>query len=82
MQEYVAQFIRGYILCCTNKISNKNQGLYHPLAIPRRTLDNISMDFVGGLPKNRKGHDYLFVVVYRINKMSIFMHCKSTIKGQ
>ena len=40
------------------------------------------MDFVGGLPTTRKGHDYLFVVVERFNKMCILIPCKITIKGQ
>jgi hypothetical protein len=40
------------------------------------------MDFVGGLPTTRKGHDYLFLVVDKINKMCILMPCKNNIKGQ
>jgi hypothetical protein len=40
------------------------------------------MDFVGGLPTTRKGHDYLFVVVDRFFKMCIIMTCKNTIKGK
>jgi hypothetical protein len=37
------------------------------------------MDFVGGLPMSRKGHDYLYVVVDRFNKMCILMPCKKQI---
>jgi hypothetical protein len=40
------------------------------------------MDFVGGLPKTRKGHEYLFVVVDRLKNMCILMPCKKTIKGK
>jgi hypothetical protein len=40
------------------------------------------MDFVGGLPTTKKGHDYIFVVVDRFKKMCILMPCKNTIKGQ
>ena len=36
MQEYVAWYIRGCILCCTGKPNNRKQGLYHPLPIPIR----------------------------------------------
>ena len=33
------------------------------------------MDFVGGLPMSRKGHDYLYVVVDCFSKMCILMPC-------
>ena len=37
------------------------------------------MDFVGGLPLSRKGHDYLYVVVDRFRKMYILTPCKKKI---
>ncbi len=37
------------------------------------------MDFVGGLPKPRKGHDYLYVVVDRLRKMCILMPCNKQV---
>jgi hypothetical protein len=40
------------------------------------------MDFLGGFPTMRKGHDYLFVVVDKFNKMCILMPCKIIIRGQ
>ena len=40
------------------------------------------MDFVGGLPKSRKQHDYLYVVVDRFSKMCILMPCKKTITAE
>ena len=36
------------------------------------------MDFVGGLPKSKKGHDYLYVVD-RFNKMCILIPCNKQI---
>jgi hypothetical protein len=82
MQEYVTQYIRGCILCCTNKPSNRKKGLYHPLHVPTRPWEIISMDFVRCSPTTQKGHDYLFMVVDRVNKMYILIPCKNTIKGQ
>jgi hypothetical protein len=82
MKEYVVQYIIGFMLCCTNKPSNRNQGLYHPLHVPTRPWESISMVFLGGLPKTMKGHEYIFVVVERIIKMCILMPCKNTINRQ
>ena len=55
MQEQVARFIRGCMLCCTNKPSNRKQGLYHPLPVSTHPWESISMDFVGGLRITSKG---------------------------
>ena len=40
------------------------------------------MDFVGGLPMSRKGHDYLYVVVDRFRKMCLLIPCKKTITAE
>jgi hypothetical protein len=40
------------------------------------------MDFMGGFPTTKKGHDYLFVVDDRLNNMFILMPCKNTVKGK
>jgi hypothetical protein len=82
MQENVARYIRGCIICCTKKPNNREQGLYQPILVPTRPWEIFSMDFVGDLPTTRKGHDYLFVVFDRFSKMCIFMPYKNTIKGQ
>ena len=54
MQEYVTRYIRGFILCCTNEPSNKKQGLYHPLPIPTRPWESISILFVGRFTNNQE----------------------------
>jgi hypothetical protein len=79
MQENVAHYIRGCILCCTKNLINMKQGPYHPLPVSTQPWEIISMDFLGGLPINRKGNDCLFMVVERFNKMCIMFPCKNTI---
>ena len=73
------RFIRGCMLCCTNKPSNMKHGLHHPLHVPTRPWERISVDFVRDLPTIRKGHDYLFLVVDRFNKICVMMSYKNTI---
>jgi hypothetical protein len=46
------------------------------------TWKSVSMDFVGGLPMTKGGHDYLYVVVDRFNKMCILMPCKKHITAE
>eukprot|EP00253_Pinus_taeda_P029627 PITA_29627 len=82
MVDSVSRFIRGCSLCATSKPSNRKLGLYTPLPVPSRPWESISMDFVGGLPKSRKQHDYLYVVVDRFSKMCILMPCKKTITAE
>ena len=79
MLDNVSHFTRGCSLCAISKSRNRILGLYTPLPVPSCPWESISMDFVGGLPLSRKGHDYLYVVVDMFNKMCILRLCKNKI---
>ena len=76
MQDTFSKCMKGCVLYSKSKPSNRNLGLYMPLSIPSQPWESISMDFEGGLTSSRIGHDYLYVVVDRFNKMFNLMPCK------
>jgi len=82
MNETVARYVIGCTMCAKRKPSNRKLGLYTPLLVPSHPWESVSMDFVGGLPKSRKGHDYLYIVVDRFSKMCIFKPCNKQITAE
>jgi hypothetical protein len=71
--------VECYVSWCTTYNKAKSQlnphGLYIPLPIPSVPWEDISMDFILGLPKTKWGRDSIFVIVDRFSKMAHFIPC-------
>eukprot|EP00268_Persea_americana_P067965 TRINITY_DN9411_c0_g1_i1.p1 TRINITY_DN9411_c0_g1~~TRINITY_DN9411_c0_g1_i1.p1 ORF type:complete len:151 (+),score=14.57 TRINITY_DN9411_c0_g1_i1:3739-4191(+) len=74
----VVRMIERGRTCQLAKQRKQNMRLYTPLLVPPAPWQDISMDFVLGLPKTNKQHDSILVVVDRFSKMAHFVPCSKT----
>jgi hypothetical protein len=75
MRRDVERFVARYTTCKKAKSRLNPHGLYMPLPVRSAPWEDISMDFILGLPRTKKGRDNVFVVLDRFSKMAHFIPC-------
>ncbi|KAL5564136.1 hypothetical protein UlMin_027300 [Ulmus minor] len=79
MKKEVAEYVAKCLICQKVKAEHQRPGgELQPLDIPEWKWDQITMDFVVGLPRTAKVHDAIWVVVDRLTKSAHFMSIKTT----
>ena len=78
MKKDIAEYVARCDTCQRVKAEHQRPaGLLQPLAIPQWKWDDISMDFVVGLPRTQKGNDSIWVIVDRLTKVAHFLPVKN-----
>ncbi|KAL0551539.1 hypothetical protein IC582_010628 [Cucumis melo] len=74
MKREVAEFVSKCLVCQQVKAPRqKPAGLLQPLSIPEWKWENVSMDFITGLPRTLRGFTVIWVVVDRLTKSAHFV---------
>ena len=70
----VAKYVAECVTCSRVKAQHqKPYGNLEPLPVPMGKWDDLTMDFITKLPKTRKGHDMIWVIVDRFTKSAHFL---------
>jgi len=79
MKKEIAAYVARCDTCCRVKaVHLKPAGLLQPLSVLGWKWEEISMDFIVGLPLTQKGHNSIWVIVDRLTKSAHFIPVHST----
>ncbi|WVZ97425.1 hypothetical protein U9M48_042965 [Paspalum notatum var. saurae] len=82
MKRAVAEYVAVCDTCQRVKAEDQRPaGLFQPLKIPEWKWEEISMDFIVGLPRTQKGYNSIWVVVDRLTKVAHFIPVNTTYSG-
>jgi hypothetical protein len=83
MKGEIAEYVSGCDTCQRIKASHlKTAGQMQPLSIPAWKWDDISMDFIVGLPLTPRKHDSIWVIVDRLTKTAHFIPVHTTYSAE
>ncbi|GJX97487.1 RNA-directed DNA polymerase [Tanacetum coccineum] len=78
MGQDVKKLVDRCVTCHKAKSNRTNASLYTPLPVPNSPWEDVSMDFVLGLPRSQRNKDSVMVVVNRFSKMAHYIWCNKT----
>jgi transposase InsO family protein len=79
MKREIAKYVSECDICQRVKASHlKTVGILQPLPIPSWKWEDISMDFIVGLPNTSLRHDSIWVIVDRLTKTAHFLPVHTT----
>jgi hypothetical protein len=82
MKRSVAEYVAICDTCQRVKAEHQRPaGLLQPLKIPEWKWEEITMDFIVGLPRTQKGYNSIWVVVDRLTKVAHFIPGNTTYSG-
>jgi hypothetical protein len=82
MKRVVAEYVALCDNCQRVKVEQQRlAGLLQSLKIPQLKWEEISMDFIVGLPTTQSGYDSIWVIFDRFSKVAHFILVKTTYKG-
>jgi hypothetical protein len=82
LKRYVATHVALCDVCQRVKVEQQRPaGLLQPLKVSKWKWEEISMDFIVGLPCTRDGYDSIWVIVDRLTKVAYFIPVKTTYSG-
>jgi hypothetical protein len=83
MKIEIAKYVSECDTCKRIKASHlKSAGALQPLSIPSWKWDDISMDFIVGLPNTSRHYDSIWVIMDRLTKVAHFLPVHTTDKAQ
>ena len=83
MKKDVAQYVARCPNCQQVKVEHlKHGGLTQMIEVPTWKWEAINMYFMVGLPKTRRQHESIWVIVDRMTKASHFIPSKSTYRAE
>jgi transposase InsO family protein len=82
MKAYVSQYCRNCNSCRRSSVPrDKTPGLLHPLPIPSRPWEHVTMDYCS-FNKDKYGFDNVLVIIDRFSKQAISIPCKKSISSR